>query len=223
MTTIARGRSYRRRPGAAGLSRLGRALCAAVVALFLSAGALFHPGTSLLVGAAAAAAAGLCSAALHRCCPGELQGLPHPWVVAGMAGAFPAVAAGAASLGWVGGVATFVATAVVTARMFGWVAADVGLVQAQGPDAAAAQDLDSLRRLLATLPLDVLFDEWHATRPGSGFRSPAQVLTDVRVTELFIEEFHQRDPAGTARWLVAEPGVDPEGYVGGDTADRVEG
>ena len=215
-----RGRSLPRRPVTTGLARVSRALCLAAVAVFLSVGALFHPGTSLLLGAAAASAAWICCSTLSRCCPDELPELPHPWVVASRAGAVPAVMAGAVSLGWVGGLATFVAIGVISARLAGWVAADVGLPQPPQPATAADQDLDSLRGLLATLPLDVLFDEWHATRPGPGHRAPAQALADLRVTELFVDEFSRRDPAGTARWLVAEPGVPPEGYVRGDAPDR---
>jgi hypothetical protein len=71
-------------------------------------------------------------------------------------------------------------------------------------------DGTSLVALLAGLPLEELFDEWHETADAHAGDDAPEVR---RLREELVNEFWRRDPAGTMRWLEAGATEPPERYV----------
>jgi hypothetical protein len=75
------------------------------------------------------------------------------------------------------------------------------------PPPVTAND-DDLRRLLAAMPLEALFEEWRATDEGDYLlpQPGRQARNQLRL--LLLDELRHRDPTGVDRWL-ARGAVDP--------------
>ncbi|WP_369255151.1 hypothetical protein [Geodermatophilus amargosae] len=203
------------RPGRTSPTAVRRAVSAALLVVYVplvALGGLLHPWTSLTLGALGAVVAVLGCTSLHHRCSAELPGLPHPALAGAAGGTLPAALAGTTSLDTLGSGIVVVTLLLGTAAFGRWLAAEA--VRPAGTRPArtrAGQDAELLRQVLASVPLDVLFDEWH----GTGIRSgPASDGARAEVRALVVDEFSRRDPAGTTRWLTGGPDEPPERYVG---------
>ncbi|SFT89179.1 hypothetical protein SAMN05660657_03745 [Geodermatophilus amargosae] len=194
-----------------------RAVRAALLLVYgplVALGGLLHPWTSLTLGALGAATSALGCTALHRRCSAELPGLPHPALAAAAGGTLPAALAGTTSLNTSGSVIVTATLLLATAGFGRWLAAEAGRpTGAPSTRTGAAGDPDLLRQVLESVPLDVLFDEWHGIRVRSGSRASDTALAEVQLRALVVDEFARRDPVGTARWLTEGPDEPPENHV----------
>lgn len=178
--------------------------------VLVAAGALVQtPGTlawGLVLGLVTAS-----SAALLRQAPGDdLPPQPHPVVAGAVTACLPAAAAAHAVLGVVALPITagLICVALVLTGLW------LGGEPADGP---LAWDEAGLRRRLAALPTADLLAEWHGLdrRPAPDGAPP---LWHARIRDLLIDEFAERDPAGTRSWLSAGAGEPPDRHVGADNA-----
>lgn len=190
-----------------------------VVALAVLAvlGALTAPEASLALGASSAALAGAVVRALHRSPATDLPPLPHPAVAATWMAVLPAAVAGTAHLG-VGPIGVTGAISAVLILDSWWGGSCPPLDEHVRSDTDREPDDPSLRDLLGAVPIDVLCDEWRSSAGPVDATDPDGAAR-TRLRDLLLAELHQRDPAGTARWLSEAPGGPPEGYVR-DARDR---
>ncbi|NEM06149.1 hypothetical protein [Geodermatophilus normandii] len=217
MATNRSGRLDTRRggPSPTATRRAVRAALVIVYSPLVALGGLLHPWTSLTLGALGAAIAALGCTALHRRCSVELPGLPHPALTAAAGGTLPAALAGTTSLNTLGSAIVTATLLLATAGFGRWLAAEACPPPSdRSTRTGTAGDPDLLRQVLESVPLDVLFDEWHGIRVRSGSRSSDTALAEVQVRALVVDEFSRRDPVGTTRWLTGGPDEPPEHYVG---------
>ncbi|MGY1707405.1 hypothetical protein ACI79C_22820 [Geodermatophilus sp. SYSU D00697] len=190
------------------LRRTGLVLLGSVAAL----GAVTSPQTSLLLGAGCAVLAWVPVRLLSRCTDADLPPLPHPAVPATRMAVLPAAVAGTAPLGL--GALGLVGAVLGVAVVLGCWAASCAVADPPptGHDAAPEPDDGSLRVLLRTLPVEVLFQEWRDTA-GQAVPGGEDAEDRIRLRGLLIDELRRRDPVGVGRWLAEAPEDPPEGYV----------
>ncbi|MGY1616150.1 hypothetical protein ACI797_05340 [Geodermatophilus sp. SYSU D00691] len=129
-------------------------------------GVLLHPATVAITAAAVAAVGGAVAALLRRA-PDGLPPVPHPVAVAVLVAGLPGAAAAAEHLGPIGGV---LLTALILGGTFltwHWLLATPEPRRA-GPASGPGTDADLHRRLLASLPDDVLLAEWRSLHGHGG-------------------------------------------------------
>ncbi|RFU20396.1 hypothetical protein [Geodermatophilus marinus] len=197
-----------RRSGRATALRLARRTALLCGVALACAGALVNPVPSLLWGVVCAVPVGLAVAALRSRDTTDLPPLPPPAAVALGAGCLPAAAAGAATLGAVGGLAVAALLVLAAVLAGSWLASDLpplgGTLQ-PGDEAV-------LRRALHEMTTEQLTTEWRESGTPSP-AGPAAELRRVRLRDLLLDEFAARDPEGTARWLAEGPQAAPERYI----------
>ena len=79
---------------------------------------------------------------------------------------------------------------------------------------ATGTDEAALRALLRRAPLPALFRRWHGTgRTVDSTRSGRGYETAVYLRGLLLDELHERDPAGTQRWIEQGGAQPPERHI----------
>lgn len=178
-------------------------------------GALVEPLPVVVLGSVAAVAGGVAVLMLRRGMGADLPPLPHPLAGAVTAAGLPAALTGSGALGPWGGLALAMVLTGAALLCGNWLTTDTRFGPGIDPAEGGTWDEHDVRRLLATVPTDLLLEEWQNTQrvPGPG-GDPIRV---VRLRELLIDELQARDPSGTARWLREGPAEPPSRYIRPDS------
>lgn len=131
----------------------------------------------------------------------------------------PLYVEGAEALGKLGGALTITLVAIGIGVVVAWVRTGYTLFAPPPPSATPPQRAstagghDSLRELLAAMPLEALFDEWRATEDDEHLAHPHDRHARNRLRALIVEELGRRDPAGAGRWLARGAADPPEHHI----------
>ncbi len=183
--------------------------------VLVACGALVEPLPVVALGSAAAVIGGVAMLMLRRGMGADLPPLPHPLAAAGTAAGLPAALTGSGALGPWGGLALALVLTGAALLCGNWLTSDARFAPMVDRAEGGIWDEHDVRRLLATVPTDLLLEEWQSTQrvPGPA-GDPIRV---VRLRELLIDELQARDPSGTARWLREGPAEPPGRYIRPDS------
>jgi hypothetical protein len=208
---------------AVGPARAGavRRLLVVLYLVLMCAGAVAYPLVTVVGGIVLGATAWSAMVLLYRLPAAQVAPRPYPGLAAAVMAGLPAATCGSALLDPLSTPIVGTALFLAVVLMLRWI------FSARPPGAQDSlwcpHSEQDTRRLLTTLPTDLLLEEWQATQRQIAARGGSD-RGQMLMRDLLIDEFASRDPEGTLRWLrdgldrppthYIQPDVGPEDHGG---------